>query len=128
MPELIDKKRTEAKVFLIARLFIDRPDREIELVKAVIHRCCEEIDKQPAIEPEVRHGRWVPQESGRYKCSRCGHEVEITVSELVDPRDYGCYLDDYCGGCGAKMYADGETISKERFAEIMGGADNGRCN
>lgn len=31
MPELIDKKRTEAKVFLIARFFIDRPDREYDI-------------------------------------------------------------------------------------------------
>lgn len=59
----------------------------------------------PTIEAEpVRHGRWIPQESGySYKCSRCGHEVNIALSELVDPRDYECYLDDYCGGCGAKM-------------------------
>ena len=75
MPELIDKKRTEAKVFLIARFFIDRPDREVELVKAVIHRCCEEIDKQPTIEAEpVRHGRWenIDQSFAHVYCSECG--------------------------------------------------------
>lgn len=76
------------------------------------------LTEQPTIEPEVQHGWWIPQESGRYKCSRCGHEVEITVSELVDPRDYGCYLDDYCGGCGAKMDATDMNI---------GGKGEGRC-
>ena len=63
------------------------------------------LNAAPAVKAEpVQHGRWIPQESGdRYKCSRCGHEVEVALSELVDPRDYEYYLDDYCGGCGAKM-------------------------
>lgn len=100
MPELIDKKRTEAKVFLIARFFIDRPDREVDLVKAVIHRCCEEIDKQPTIEPEVRHGRWIelpkalnPEETP-CKCSTCGHILSF----------YGYYpKSNFCPHCGARM-------------------------
>lgn len=97
MLELIDKKRTEAKVFLIARLFIDRPDREVELVKAVIHRCCEEIDKQPTLEAEpVRHGRWIEDGEicgiNKYKCSLCGGEV----GGLLDNTKYCCF-------CGAKM-------------------------
>ena len=95
MPELIDKKRTEAKVFLIARHFIDRPDREVELVKAVIHRCCEEIDKQPTIEAEpVRHGRWIEGTSrGSYSiyCSYCG-----SYKETICPSEY-------CPNCGARM-------------------------
>lgn len=117
MPELIDKKRTEAKVFLIARFFIDRPDQEVELVKAVIHRCCEEIDKQPTIEPEVRHGEWVetePDEDDRkigiefsIKCSRCHDENshldfnenhEITGKTFLKSR--------FCPTCGARMDAD----------------------
>lgn len=99
MPELIDKKRTEAKVFLIARLFIDRPDREVDLVKAVIHRCCEEIDKQPTIEAEpVRHGRWInvgeeTMHDGwtyrKHKCSECGF---LTVEAI-----------NFCPKCGARM-------------------------
>lgn len=65
----------------------------------------DDLQYLPTIEAEpVRHGWWIPQESGyRCKCSKCGHEVKIVLSELVDPRDYECYLDDYCGGCGAKM-------------------------
>ncbi|HAG12396.1 MAG TPA: hypothetical protein DCG49_00860 [Ruminococcus sp.] len=102
MFELIDKKRTEAKVFLIARFFIDRPDREVELVKSVIHRCCEEIDKQPTIEAEpVRHGRWdeiycfsehgIPMAS--YECTYCGNDIE---------RQRGV-VPAYCEFCGARM-------------------------
>ena len=61
---------------------------------------------------EQRRGEWIQQESpnGRhYNCSRCGHEFCVPCSEMIDPRDHKAYLDEYCGGCGAKM----------------GGADNG---
>ena len=103
MPELIDKKRTEAKVFLIARLFIDRPDREVELVKAVIHRCCEEIDKQPTIEAEpVRHGRWI---FGSSKTS-----CWMTCSICCKSQSGQTATFSYCPNCGARM---------------DGGADNG---
>ena len=74
MPELIDKKRTEAKVFLIARFFIDRPDREVELVKAVIHRCCEEIDKQPTIEADIN----------RAAIMRLCNEIEEIVTAIAN--------------------------------------------
>ena len=114
MPELIDKKRTEAKVFLIARHFIDRPDREVELVKAVIYRCCEEIDKQPTIESEpIKHGRWIPTEYDGYadgapvwdkwECSECGHEHNGEDDTLTA----------FCPNCGAVMDAQD------------GGAENG---
>lgn len=82
------------------------------------------IAKQPTIKPEVRHGRWIPTEYDSYadgapvwdkwECSECGHEHSGKEDTLTA----------FCPDCGAKMYADGETISKERFAEIMGGADN----
>lgn len=105
MPELIDKKRTEAKVFLIARLFIDRPDREVELVKAVIHKCCEEIDKQPSIEPEVRRGEWIEvtkhrDENGTilidYECSECCAMVKDLGAEEIESELF-------CYNCGARM-------------------------
>ena len=102
MPELIDKKRTEAKVFLIARFFIDRPDREVELVKAVIHRCCEEIDNQPTIEPEVRRGRWVDWSmwgESRYQCSECDCEMK--------------YKTDFCPNCGARMDGGADNANNQ---------------
>lgn len=89
------------------------------------------IDEQPTIEAEpVRHGRWIRNATSEgYHCSNCGHHADSPIGEMIDPRDYECYLDKYCGGCGAQMYADGGTISKERIAEIMaeilGGAENG---
>lgn len=86
----------------------------------------EHIENAPTIEPEVRRGRWIRNAmSEGYHCSNCGHHADSPIGEMIDPRDYECYLDKYCGGCGAQMYADGGTISKERFAEIMRGADNG---
>ena len=89
--ELIDKKRTEAKVFLIARFFIDRPDQEVELVKAVIHRCCEEIGKQPAIEAEpVRHGRWEKHADCLEYCTNCSAVMSLPHHK-------------FCGNCGARM-------------------------
>lgn len=106
MPELIDKKRTEAKVFLIARFFIDCSDREIELVKAVIHRCCEEIDKQPTIEPEVRHGRMI---EGRYpnenKCSECGKMFRDDIKFIIQDEGGVFHNPSRCPECGC--YWDG---------------------
>ena len=105
MPELIDKKRTEAKVFLIARHFIDRPDREVELVKAVIHRCCEEIDRQPTIEAEpVRHGRW----------SECWHDERIysgicSSCEKASIRPVDSEPLKFCPKCGARMEGGAEN-------------------
>lgn len=79
------------------------------------------IDQMKPIEAEpVRHGHWIFREEATPEylpwdmwCSCCG--------EYHDSDDYN---DRYCSKCGAKMDADGGTISKERFAEI-GGADNG---
>ena len=72
----------------------------------------------PEIEAEpVRHGRWIQQERPygyHFSCSECGHEVAVPCSELIDPRDYVCYLDDYCGKCGARM--DGR---KHRISETI---------
>lgn len=81
----------------------------------------------PEIEAEpVRRGQWIRNATSEgYHCSNCGHHADSPIGEMIDPRDYECYLDKYCGGCGAQMYADGGTISKERFAEIMRGDDDG---
>lgn len=71
------------------------------------------------IEPEVRHGRWIPTEYDSYadgapvwdkwECSECDHEHSGEKDTLTA----------FCPDCGAKMYADGGTISRERFTEIM---------
>ena len=75
----------------------------------------EYIKQMPTIEAEpVRHGRWIelPESwQADYECSECGAGI-------------GTIKPPYCAICGAKMDADGGTISKERFAEIMRGADN----
>ena len=71
------------------------------------------VENARAIEAEpVRHGRWIEQESpygGHFNCSECGHEVTVPHSELIDPRDYVCYLDDYCGKCGTRMDGGAEN-------------------
>lgn len=92
MPELIDKKETIAKVFALSGFFVDRSDYEFEIISAVIHRCCEEISKQPTIEAEpVRHGRWVQRRNGEYYCANCGREERFIFHKY------------FCPNCGARM-------------------------
>lgn len=80
-------------------------------------RCVEfrTIKQLPAIDAEpVRHGRWIrTMLKGYYECSACGYEHTSNPDQR------------FCSYCGAKMYQTGGTISKERFAEIMRGDDNG---
>ena len=74
------------------------------------------LDSMPTVDAvPVRHCRWIQKYqppdpkaswSTEYYCSGCGHETHMTV--MPDQRDN--YIDDYCGGCGARM---------------DGGADNG---
>lgn len=118
MPELIDRK------YLLAYLAEIKPDEYVsafgEAAVQVIGLIEEFVKEMPTIETEQRHGRWIRNATGEgYHCSNCGHHVDSPIGEMIDPRDYECYLDKYCGGCGAQMYADGGTISKERLAEIM---------
>lgn len=118
MPELIDRK------YLLAYLAGIKPDEYVsafgEAAVQVIGLIEEFVKEMPTIKPEVRHGRWIRNATSEgYHCSNCGHHAESPIGEMIDPRDYECYLDQYCGGCGAKMYQTGGTISKERFAEIM---------
>lgn len=57
--------------------------------------------------PEERHGRWIPTKlKGYYECSACEYEHTSNPAQR------------FCSYCGAMM--DGGTISRERFAEIMG--------
>lgn len=77
----------------------------------------------PTIEAEpVRHGDWNTIYSydgdAYFRCSNCEEEWAFDDG---NPKSNGWK---YCPNCGAKMYQTGGTISKERFAEIMGGAEN----
>ena len=68
------------------------------------------IHQAPTIDPEVRHGRWIPTEYDSYadgapvwdkwECSECGHEHKGEEDTLTP----------FCPNCGARM---------------DGGADNG---
>ena len=63
--------------------------------------------KQPTIEPEVRHGRWIPIEYDsyadgapvwdKYECSECGHEHNGEEDTLTA----------FCPDCGADMREGG---------------------
>lgn len=97
----------------------DNPPEKARMTHAEWYRKC--IYEAPTIEARpVRHGRWIPTEYDSYadgapvwdkwECSECGHEHSVEKDTLTA----------FCPDCGAKMYADGGTISRERFAEIMG--------
>lgn len=73
------------------------------------------------IEPEARQGRWIPTKlKGYYECSACRYEHTSNPAQRFCSY-CGARMDgatDIAGHCGAMM--DGGTISRERFAEIMG--------
>ena len=91
----------------------------IEGYNTAIKDISEAIKELPTIEPEVRHGRWIPTEYDSYadgnpvydafECSECGHEHKGEEDTLTA----------FCPDCGAKM--DGRDIN---VAAKMGGADN----
>lgn len=100
MPELMTKQDAIGYLLFMKHNVIAKSFMDIALDTAI------EALKQPTIKPEVRHGRWIQQESPngrRFNCSECGHEFTVPCSEMIDPRDYMCYLDDYCGKCGTRM-------------------------
>lgn len=105
MPELIDRHalknhlyRAQAEAFKHSEWYI----------AGAIQSFIDLLDKQPTIEPEVRHGRWDEIqcfsehgiEMASYECTSCGNDIERQRG-LVPP---------YCEFCGARM---------------DGGADNG---
>lgn len=70
----------------------------------------------------VRHGRWIQQKSPNgeiFNCSECGHEFTVPCSEMIDPRDYVCYLDDYCGKCGSRMDLRTPTEAQLEMADSV---------
>ena len=56
--------------------------------------------RQPTIESEVHHGRWIKKGSDVFECSECGESTYLICSEKEC--SYG-----YCPHCGAQM--DGGT-------------------
>ena len=120
MPELMTKQDAIEYLLYMKHDVQAKSPMDIALDTAI------EVLKQPTIEAEpVRHGRWITTEYNSYadgapvwdkwECSECGHEHRGEEDTLTA----------FCPDCGAKMYADVENISKERFEEIMGGTDNG---
>lgn len=83
----------------------------------------EEIDKQPTIKPEVRHGRW---ETWGYvfhgiewkRCSCCGKCADVSYYGLLDG-EIRMSTPAICGCCGARMDATDTNVGGK------GGADNG---
>ena len=123
MPELID--RTSSMEQLLA---IEQNDKLTDAQK--FRQAKFVIENAPAVKQGVRHGRWIEQENPfghHYNCSECGHEVSVPCSEMIDPRDYVCYLDDYCGKCGARM--DKRTPTEVELdivdSVMMGDANDG---
>ena len=67
-------------------------------------------DATPTIEPEVRHGRWIPIEYDsyadgapvwdKYECSECGHEHKGEEDTLTA----------FCPDCGAQMDGGAENV------------------
>lgn len=128
MPELIDRK------YLIAYLAAIKPNEYVsaygEAAVDVINHVERFVAEMPTIEPEVRNGRWIRNATSEgYHCSNCGHKTDLgfAPSEMIDPRDYPAYLDNYCGGCGARMDFRTPTEAALDMADsvMMGGADNG---
>ena len=57
-----------------------------------------EVLKQPTIEPEVRHGRWIPQGDDMWLCSNCKENVIFSIHESDRTEKQR-----YCCRCGARM-------------------------
>lgn len=77
--------------------------------------------KQPTIEPEVRHGRWIEATKHRYEngtiltdyeCSECCAMVKDSGAEEIESERF-------CYNCGAKMRVTDTNVGGK------GGDDNG---
>lgn len=112
MPELIDRHALLKNVF-------DNPPEKATMAHAEWCRKC--ICEAPTIEPADRRGRWIPAKlNGYYECSACRYEHTSNPAQRFCSY-CGARMDgatDVAGHCGAMI--DGGTISRERFAEIMG--------
>ena len=125
---MINCLKFQRGLIIVSYLAEIKPDEYVsafgEAAVQVIGLIEEFVKEMPTIEPEVRHGRWIPYTKNRdenatnvFQCSECEKTVRFILSHEM------CEYT-FCPNCGAKMYQTGGTISKELFAEI-GGADNG---
>ena len=100
MPELIDKRKTQNEIALIAK-YLAKSDAQ----KAIIGRILFMIDHMPTIEPEVRNGRWLSLEGwfnkSIVKCSVCGNTLNM------DGVNAGRGDANFCPNCGADMREEG---------------------
>ena len=60
------------------------------------------IDKQPTIEPEVQHGRWIDNGNDKYICSACKGYVYHWFGKS-----------DFCPRCSADMREVSEDAEKD---------------
>ena len=109
MPEMIDKEVTLLLLNTAIKQFGENWLQD-KMTKNGLLIAKQIVSKQPTIEPEVRHGRWilckdqynVDNDNGNYAyyCSCCKHQDVHAESAKVS----------FCWNCGARM---------------DGGADNG---
>lgn len=102
MPELIDRNRLRETICAACAERLQCAD----IGNVCFEVAC--INNSPTIEAmQVKHGQWNKitglEWDTEYLCSLCGHKTHMNV--MPDQRDN--WIDDYCGGCGAKM--DGGT-------------------
>lgn len=104
MPELIDRQALKNHLYQSQAEAFKRSEW---YVAGAIQSFINLLDKQPTIEPEVRHGRWIVTddcEKFTAKCSVCGR---IEDSRLI--ADYP-----YCH-CGARMDEDVVTDGTDGY-------------
>ena len=103
MPELIDRHALKNHLY---RAQAEAFKRSEWYVAGAIQSFIDLLDKQPTVEPEVRHGWWIYGGYDEYPtCSYC--------------KQSDTYAGDYCGNCGARMDATDTNVGGK------GGADNG---
>lgn len=105
MPELIDRQAVLAEIGEFQIRFNETGDSHERVAYASAEHCMLVIKAAPTIEPEVRHGRWIPTEYDSYadgtpvwdkwECSECGHEHSGEEDTLTA----------FCPDCGARMDA-----------------------
>jgi rubrerythrin len=81
----------------------------VEDLEKILQKVNETIENAVEIEP-VRYGYWIDNEEDKFICSICNGYVYHWFGRS-----------EYCPRCGRKMSANGGTISKERFTEIVKG-------